>query len=473
MSIEELEESVIFSEWQALRHGASRSLARTAALMQQLGYAPGAQQHRIIGVVGSKGKGTAAAYASATVAGLGHRVGTVMSPGILSNADRIRVDGEILDEHTRRRALLRIQQAQQQLPPATSESGYLAPTGLFLLMGFLVFEEAGVDVVVAEAGIGGASDDLSHWPLDAVALTGIFGEHLDILGPDVTDVARNKAAVITEATQAAVCYPQVPEVADVVRSRCAATSTRLITLESTPEDDAAPLTELCTDLTAHLPQGFQRMNAAVGATAALVLSQDLSRTSTTFAQQISQNSPVSGSAWEIHRANAPDTRSPALAETVASVNYPGRLSVHQVPQETQLRCVVDSAVSAEGLRGALSFAGAAIGMPDQVLVCLPPEKDLDGVVDELEAFRGRKIFVEMPGAYIGTPPRTAWPTGPGWEWIRLDDLGTEGVHRAAGSAQLRQVLTRSDSLAVGTVLFTALVLRTVGASAQRLFSLSR
>lgn len=441
MSIEELEESVIFSEWRALRQSTSRSLHRTAQLMQQLGYAPDAQQHQIIGVVGSKGKGTAAAYASATLAGLGHRVGTVMSPGILSNADRIRIDGEALGEQTRHRALLRVQQAMEQLPDPTAESGYLAPTGLFLLMGFLIFEEAGVDAVVAEAGIGGASDDLSHWPLDTVAITGIFGEHLDILGPEVSDVARDKAAVITEATQVAVCYPQVPELAGVVQRRCAETSTRVVTLENTTtdHDDAAAFTERCTRLTAHLPQGFPQMNAAVGIASAVAMSQ---------------------------RDHTPD-----LVKTVQSVNYPGRLSVHQVPDSQGAECVVDSAVSAEGLRGALEFAEGALGGVDQVLVCLPPEKDLPGVVAALGSFPGRKVFVELPGAYIGTPPRSAWPEGQDWEWLRLDDLGAEGVHRAAGSVQLLQELSRSRSLAVGTVLFTSLVLRSVGASARRLFSL--
>src|SRR5690625_5048772 len=90
--LDEYEEIVIFDEWRTLRHVSSRSLARTRALLQVLGYAPDDVGHSTLGVVGSKGKGTAAAYASAALAGLGHRVGTVMSPGVISNADRIRID---------------------------------------------------------------------------------------------------------------------------------------------------------------------------------------------------------------------------------------------------------------------------------------------------------------------------------------------------------------------------------------------
>ena len=110
-----------------------------------------------------------------------------MSPGTVSNADRIRIDGVAIDDTVRRRALQRIQCAREQLPEVAQDSGYLAPTGLFMVMAMLIFAEAGVDVVVAEAGIGGASDDLSHWRLDAVAVTAVFGEHLDLL---VTDACR-------------------------------------------------------------------------------------------------------------------------------------------------------------------------------------------------------------------------------------------------------------------------------------------
>lgn len=450
----ELEEAVIFSEWRSLRHSSSRSLARTRQLMRQLGYVPDAQEHLNIGVVGSKGKGTASAYATAALAGLGQRVGTVMSPGVLSNADRIRIDGAVVGEDARHRALVRIQQAKEQLPGPTVESGYLAPTGLFLLMGFLLFAEAGVDVVVAEAGIGGASDDLSHWPLQAVLVTSVFGEHLDILGPTVTDVARDKSAVITAGTKLVVSYPQRPEVADIIQRRCVEMSSRLILAGN----DGAHTSGLPDRLTAHLPEGAPRLNAALGVTAALCLAGHGAAPMLHHSVEFEPDGDIDGAIAE------------NLARAVGSVHYPGRLSVHAVPGSAGRDCVVDSAVSRHGLRSALEFAGGTLGSAEQVLVCLPPGKDLAGFVAELRAFSGRKVFVEMPGAYIGTPDRSDWPAGPDWAWIRLEDLGEQGVHRAPGSAQLLELLRRHKSLAVGTVLFTALALRTVGADAGRLFS---
>ncbi|WP_150463056.1 folylpolyglutamate synthase/dihydrofolate synthase family protein [Nesterenkonia ebinurensis] len=475
---EQLEEHVVFAEWRALRGVSARSLGRTRALMDVLGYDPQAAPHRTIGVVGSKGKGTACAYASAALAGLGHRVGTVMSPGVLSNADRIRMDGLVLESQVRRRLLLRIAQGQAQLPPATAETGYLAPTGLFLLMGFLAAAEAGCEVLVAEAGIGGASDDLSQWSLDAVVVTGIFAEHLDLLGPTVANIARNKAAVITTRTQLAVCCPQTPEVAEVIAQRCAETGTEL----AHANHDAGVLIP-------HLPEGFQRQNAAAGITAALRLSRSKNAAAEQPAPATShlgaekwQNCDVAGAELPPHPDLTPPMShnmadlSPPLAHRVqtvlASVRYPGRLSVHEVPDAaSRSRCAVDSAVSGAGLRVALDFADQQLNHVDQVLVCLPPGKDLAGFIAELEGFPGQKVFVELPGAYTGTPDRSEWPTGPGWGWLRLADLGAGGVHEAEGSDDLLDLLRRGDSLAVGTVLFTSLVLRSLRADAEALFTL--
>lgn len=448
LPLEDYEEAVIFSEWRELRHLSSRSLERTAALLEVLGYDPAAAGHRTLGVVGSKGKGTAAAYASAALAGLGHRVGTVMSPGVISNADRIRIDGKTVDDHVRRRTLGRIERARQQLPPASADTGYLAPTGLFIVMAMLIFAEAGVDVVVAEAGIGGASDDLSHWRLDGVAVTGIFAEHLDLLGPTVAEVAADKAAVITADTGFCVSFAQSAEPAAVLRACCAATGTALLA-------PGAPAGELVR----HLPAGLQRENAAVGVSAGLALAA--SAHGATSAGSQGWDTTESGCLlhtsdfWcpqcNIDRdAAQPPDGGERLARTVRSVSYPGRMSVHTTPGGR--RCVVDSAVSGPGLAAALEFARSTLGAVDQVLVCLPPAKDLTGFIAELKNTECRKVFVELPGAYTGMPDRTDWP----WEWVSQDALP--------------QLLEAGDSLAVGTVLYTSLVLSTLGAEAQRLFT---
>lgn len=454
LSIEELEQQVIFGEWQRLRNYSTRSRQRTGLLLEQLGYDPGMAAHRTVGVVGSKGKGTASAYASAALYGMGYRVGTVMSPGVLSNADRIRVNGAVLEETTRGSMLLQIERARRRLPGATAESGYLAPTGLFIIAAMLAFAEARVDVVVAEAGIGGRSDDLSHWPLDAVVLTEIFGEHLDLLGPGILDVARDKSAVITPATSVAVSLRQREDVGEVLKTRAADTQTPLVNVATE-----------ALDLLGHLPEGHSRQNAAAGVTAAL----QVHRGSHYEAPQQAASGPMSDP------AGAVDV--PKLEAVLQSVRYPGRLSTHDVLPDSaaesdvsRMRCVVDSAVSAAGLSAALDYSRHVLGEgPDQVLVCLPPGKDLPGFIHALSTVDCRRVFVELPGAYTGVPDRSEWPDEPGWEWISLEDLDSAGIHQTAGSNQLLNELTRGHTLAAGTVLFSSLVLRTLRAETNQLF----
>src|ERR1039458_1994521 len=77
--------------------GGRRSLSRARALAPHLGVdldAWRAHPEAVISVVGSKGKRTAAPFASAALAATGLRVGTLTSPGLRSNRERIRVDGQ-------------------------------------------------------------------------------------------------------------------------------------------------------------------------------------------------------------------------------------------------------------------------------------------------------------------------------------------------------------------------------------------
>lgn len=92
---------------------------------------------------------------------------------------------------------------------------------------------------------------------------------------------------------------------------------------------------------------------------------------------------------------------------------------------------------------------------EQVLVCLPPSKDLNGFIQVLRDFPGRCVFVEIPDAYTGMPTRRQWPAQ--WDWAQVQELPG--------------LLSRGNSAVVGTVLFTAEALRVVGAQTETLFSL--
>jgi dihydrofolate synthase / folylpolyglutamate synthase len=409
-----LENDTVFAEWRALRGRSSRSLRRAGRLVEALGLPELLRGVPLLGVVGSKGKGTAAIYASAALASAGLTVGTILSPGVITNLDRIRLNGGTLTDHDYIGVLSKLDGAIRALPPADPEDGYLSPGGLFMIGGLDFLARAGCDAIVVEAGIGGASDELSLFELDTVVVTGVFGEHLNLLGPTVVDVATNKSAVITGATRHAFTVPQSPEVQDVIEARCKDVGIELTILDSRPSTDAEGL----------YPPGFSGMNAELGATAGLSL-----------AEAITGRRPPEA----------------VIVSTIQSVSYPGRLSIHE---SGTARVVVDSAVSRAGLASALQFSMQVFGAePQQVLVSIPRDKDLAGFIAELGDVDTRRIFIALD-THLRYPEPADWP----WEWEELADLPA--------------LLSAGDTLAVGTVSFSAEVLDALGVRADVLFSVA-
>ena len=305
-------------------------------------------------VTGSKGKGTIATYAAATLAAAGLRVGTVMSPSVLTNRERARVNGRALSAAEYAALSARIDGAVRAAGDAVD--GYLSPTGLFTLAGVRHLCDAGCEVAVLEGGLGGRSDEVSLFPARVLALGAIFGEHLGILGDTIEDVARDKVALAVRETAAIVSVAQRAEVAPIARAAADALGLRLDVIGG----DALP------DVAA--PAGLSRANAAVGVRAAHALLATMGL--------------------------APPSLD-ALRAVAASIRLPGRLSVHA--DDAGRTWILDAAIEQVGVADALAWCDAR-GGADLVLLSLPDEKDVRGVDQVL---RGRRVVpVAVPSPHI-------------------------------------------------------------------------
>lgn len=178
---------VFFEEWSRLRATSKRSVPRAAQFAEAMGVS--LQELPAIVVVGSKGKATAATYASAALVAAGHRVGTITSPPILTNRERIRVNGVAIREHEYDALASRVESALRAMPES---DGYLSPAGLYLIGGIDHCRRTGCDVIVAEAGMGGRSDEVSLLDPVVLAVTPIFLEHAGILGNSVEEITAEK-----------------------------------------------------------------------------------------------------------------------------------------------------------------------------------------------------------------------------------------------------------------------------------------
>ena len=162
-------------------------LARMRALLADLGDPQ--KTFPAIHVVGTNGKSTAAVTIEQLLLSEGLSVGTTISPHVASWSERIRLDGaEVplgpLIERVRP-AALRAEATQFEIVTAVA---------------FVAFAEAGVDVAVVEAGLGGRLDASNVLQTRVVLLTSVALEHTDVLGGTLEEIAREKLAVAKQGS---------------------------------------------------------------------------------------------------------------------------------------------------------------------------------------------------------------------------------------------------------------------------------
>lgn len=331
--------------------GEKRSKARAQAFLEAL-LGPRYDDLRLtpvplVVVVGSKGKGTTAAYSSATLAAAGLRIGTLTSPGFRSHRERIRVNGQSITQTEFTMLAMAIAETLERCGKDLPDGGYLSPTGLFTMAGILHFLNAACDAWVFEAGMGGRSDEVSLLSPDVVAVTHIFEEHVGILGRDVREIAADKLGVVTERTRHVVSLPVQDPVAMEVISVVAKERSQILDVERLPV------------LT--WPSGLGTQNGQLGYIAGMELMSD-------------------SGVVRPHRRTT--------AELFRSVKLPGRLSVHHERGHTW---ILDCAINSVGVETAVQWTSAQYGRPDNVLISFPDIKSTVGVDSALNGLRVTKV----------------------------------------------------------------------------------
>lgn len=405
-----LESRTVFAGWAARPADAVRDVAAAGRVLT--GLLRGADPAPSVVVTGSKGKGQTAAEIAWRLQACGLRVGLVSSPGIISNRDRFVLDGKVLPAAAYRDGLDHLAAV---LPEATPAPGaYLAPTDLFTVLGHAMLRAAGAQVVVHEAGMGGAHDAVSLFDPVAVALTRILPEHLDAFGPSLMHVAREKIGLVHGPAPVA-SVPQAPGPDRLLRETCAGY--------------AAPLEVVVP------PGDFLVENERVAQAAARAAARALG---------VGQPPEGLGS---------------------SPVRRPGRGSAHRLPDGGLL--VVDAGIDAAGAAHALEAARAvsAAGRVQRVWWSVPMTKDWRAIADLLDARGVEHTFVDLgrdghldyrlPGELTDRVPVI------GLEQLlgRLRTGGTDGSE--PGRVEL----------ALGTISFGTAVLRQLGVQVRRLWSL--
>ena len=337
-SLERAEDHLLGLELFGMRFG----LDRMRRLMTALGSPE--QTFPSIHVVGTNGKSSTVRMVEELMRRHGYLTGSYTSPHLVSFAERIRVNGEPIDDDTFARAVQRAAGAaamvNRTLPEGEAVTQFeLLTAAAFFELGrrFSGHRPDGGRVVVVEAGLGGRYDATNVIPSRVQVLTNVGLDHTRWLGPTITDIAAEKLAVVRDNSSLVVGAGLHPDAEAVAREVVAQhPGTALVQAA-----DDVPGVQL-------LARGaFQRRNFALAAAAVEALDAPLD--------------PA------------------ALSEVARSFLMPGRCEVVDRDPLT----VVDGAHNPAGVHALVESLPELAGGPVVAVVSILEDKDAAGMLREL------------------------------------------------------------------------------------------
>jgi len=162
-------------------------LQRVENLLARLGD-PHKQYHSIH-IAGTKGKGSVSAMVESCLRAAGYKTGLYTSPHLERFTERIRVNGGEIGEEDVARLV-------EKIKPHVAAVEGLTTYELITAIGFLYFDEQGIDFAVVEVGLGGRLDATNVIQPLVSAITSISYDHMHLLGDSLSDIAREKGGII-------------------------------------------------------------------------------------------------------------------------------------------------------------------------------------------------------------------------------------------------------------------------------------
>ena len=169
-------------------------LERSQVVLQRLGL--GRLAPRVITVTGTNGKGSTCAFIAALLQAQGLKVGVYSSPHLLRYNERVQIAGVEATDAMLCEAFAVVEAARGDTSLTYFEMGTLAA--------FWLFQQAGLDALVLEVGLGGRLDAVNLLDADIAVVTSIGIDHADWLGDSRESVAFEKAGIF-RASKPALC----------------------------------------------------------------------------------------------------------------------------------------------------------------------------------------------------------------------------------------------------------------------------
>ena len=163
-----------------------KDLSNTIALCEHLGHPE--RKFRSVHIAGTNGKGSTAHSLASICSSAGLKTGLYTSPHLRDFTERIRIDGQKMEQE----AVATFVETHKEYILALKPSFF----EITVAMAFDHFAKEAVDIAIIEVGMGGRLDSTNVITPDLCVITNIGYDHQQFLGDTLPEIAGEKAGIM-------------------------------------------------------------------------------------------------------------------------------------------------------------------------------------------------------------------------------------------------------------------------------------
>jgi len=172
---------------------------------------------KIIHVSGTKGKGSTCAFSESILRQSGLKTGFYSSPHLVSVTERIRINGEPIDQELFTSYFWNV---YDKVCKGRNDDDRPPYFKFLTILAFNIFWREGVDVAIIEVGIGGAYDCTNVIRRPIVSGISALGlDHTSLLGQSIKEIAWHKAGIMKPGVTTYIDPHQKLEALNMIKDR--------------------------------------------------------------------------------------------------------------------------------------------------------------------------------------------------------------------------------------------------------------
>ena len=165
-----------------------KDLANTIELLDFLGNPQ--RYFKCVHIAGTNGKGSTSHMLASVLQSAGYKTGLYTSPHLRDFRERIKINGEMVEEQFVADFVGIIDPMLEKVQPSFFE--------MTVAMAFQYFSQQKVDIAIIETGLGGRLDSTNIIVPEVSVITNIGWDHMNILGDTLEKIAIEKAGIIKQ-----------------------------------------------------------------------------------------------------------------------------------------------------------------------------------------------------------------------------------------------------------------------------------